>query len=343
MRLSVACCLAFFVTFAFAVSTVRVSDNVHELYEQFKRDYGKVYTNEDDLKRFAIFKDNLVRAQQYQLQEQGTAKYGVTRFSDLTPEEFAAKFLNSRINNEVERVKLNDLGAAPNSLDWRKKGAVGPVEDQGWCGSCWAFSVAGNIEGQWFLKTGQLVSLSKQQLVDCDEVDSGCSGGYPPETYKEIIRMGGLELQKDYPYHARDEECQLDKSKLLAKIDGSIVLEADEKKQAAYLAKHGPLSVALNADYLQFYQSGISHPTKSMCPPEGLNHAVLSVGYGYEAGVPYWIIKNSWSESWGEEVSCEWATSKSTEEMEHVESINWLRLRLLIDEKTFIHVDLKKT
>ncbi|KAA3674844.1 cathepsin F, partial [Paragonimus westermani] len=267
-----------------------VPENAPELFEQFKRDYGKVYTNGD----------NLVRAQRYQLQEQGTAKYGVTRFSDLTPEEFAANFLSSRINSKVKHMKLNDTEAAPNSLDWRKKGAVGPVENQGSCGSCWAFSVAGNVEGQWFLKTGQLAILSKQQLVDCDQLDSGCNGGYPPETYKEIMRMGGLELQKDYPYHARDEQCQLDRSKLLAKIDDSIVLEANEEKQAAYLAKHGPLSVALNADYLQFYQCGISHPTKSMCPPEGMNHAVLSVGYGYEDGVPYWIIKNSWSESWGE-------------------------------------------
>ncbi|KAF6769236.1 hypothetical protein AHF37_11679 [Paragonimus kellicotti] len=278
MRLSVVCSLVIFVNYAFAVITIPVPDNARELYEQFKRDYGKIYTNEDDLKRFAIFKDNLVRAQKYQLNDRGTARYGVTRFSDLTPEEFATNFLSSRINNEVERVKLNDLDAVPNSLDW--------------------------LSRVYCLYFAQF-----KQLVDCDQVDSGCNGGYPPETYKEIVRMGGLELQKDYPYHARDEECQLDKSKLLAKIDDSIVLEADEKKQAAYLAKHGPLSVALNANYLQFYQSGISHPTKSMCPPEQLNHAVLSVGYGYEDGVPYWIIKNSWSENWGEEVSCEWCIS----------------------------------
>nr|AAY81945.1 cysteine protease 7 [Paragonimus westermani] len=300
MRLFTVSCLVVVVGCAFAVNTVRVPDNARELYEQFKRDYGKAYANEDDQKRFAIFKDNLVRAQQYQMQEQGTAKYGVTQFSDLTPEEFAAMYLGSRIDERVDRVQLNDLQTAPASVDWRKKGAVGPVEDQGSCGSCWAFSVTANVEGQWFLKTGRLVSLSKQQLVDCDRLDHGCSGGYPPYTYKEIKRMGGLELQSAYPYTSWKQACRIDRSKLVAKIDDSIVLETDEEKQAAWLAEHGPMSTCLNAGPLQFYQSGILHPSKAMCSPEGLNHAVLTVGYDTEHGVPYWTVRNSWGTRWGE-------------------------------------------
>ncbi|KAF8563312.1 hypothetical protein P879_11129 [Paragonimus westermani] len=300
MRLYTVSCLTFLVGCVFAVSTVQVPDSARELYEQFKRDYGKSYANDDDEKRFAIFKDNLLRAQRYQEQELGTAKYGVTQFFDLTPEEFAAKFLSSRFDDQVERVQLNDLKAAPESVDWRELGAVAPVEDQGSCGSCWAFSVAGNVEGQWFLKTGQLVSLSKQQLVDCDVQDSGCDGGYPPTTYGEIIRMGGLEAQRDYPYVGREQPCKLDESKLLAKINSSIVLEANEKKQAAYIAEHGPMSSGINAVTLQFYQSGISHPSRYECNPGGLNHAVLTVGYDTENGIPYWIIKNSWGTGWGE-------------------------------------------
>ncbi|KAF5400856.1 hypothetical protein PHET_05911 [Paragonimus heterotremus] len=173
MRLSTVSCLIFLVGCAFAVSTVRVPDNARQLYEQFKRMMvsdilgppGQHTIRVDDEKRFAIFKDNLVRAQNYQLHEQGTARYGVTQFSDLTPEEFAAKYLSSPIDDQVERVQLNDLKSAPESFDWRERGAVAPVENQGSCGSCWAFSVAGNVEGQWFLKTGQLVSLSKQVIV----------------------------------------------------------------------------------------------------------------------------------------------------------------------------------
>nr|AAD34707.1 cysteine proteinase [Paragonimus westermani] len=204
------------------------------------------------------------------------------------------------MNDQVERVRPTGLKAAPERMDWREWGAVGPVENQGSCGSCWAFSVAGNVEGQWFLKTGQLVSLSKQQLVDCDVMDYGCGGGWPTNAYMEIMRMGGLELQSDYPYVGVQQQCYLNKEKLLAKIDDLIVLGAYEEEHAAYLAEHGPLSSALNAGYLQFYQSGISHPSYEECSPASLNHAVLTVGYDTENGVPYWIIKNSWGTGWGE-------------------------------------------
>ncbi|KAF5402407.1 Cysteine proteinase Cathepsin L [Paragonimus heterotremus] len=300
MQLPTIICIVFWLACAFAVSTVRVPDNARELYEQFKQDYGKLYTNDDDEKRFAIFKDNLVRAQTYQMHERGTAEYGVTQFFDLTPEEFAAKYLNSPIDDQMEYEQLNDLKAAPEHIDWREKGAVAPVENQGKCGSCWAFAVVGNVEGQWFLKTGQLLSLSKQQLVDCDVVDRGCNGGWTRKTYGEIIRMGGLEAQQDYPYIARKQECRLDKSKLVAKIDSSIALWPDERKHAAWLAEHGPVVASLNANYLQYYRSGISHPSRHECNPKRTNHAVLTVGYGTENGIPYWIIKNSWGVRWGE-------------------------------------------
>ncbi|KAF8563513.1 hypothetical protein P879_09702 [Paragonimus westermani] len=290
---------------AFAGTTIppysQSTENARELYEQFKRDYRKVYSNDDDEKRFVIFKDNLVRAQMYQLHDQGTAEYGVTQFSDLTPEEFAAKFLGSRIDSQVEHVQLNDLKAAPEKVDWREKGAVGPVEDEGQCRSNWAFSIAGNIEGQWFRKTGQLFDLSKQQLIDCQLMGGGCNDVYSPATYLEIVKMGGLELAEDYPYVAKRQNCQMNPSKIVATIDGAVILEADERKQAAWLAENGPMSVGLNANYLQFYRSGISHPSETQCPPAEMNHAGLTVGYGVEDDVPYWIVKNSWGKSWGEE------------------------------------------
>ncbi|TGZ68099.1 hypothetical protein CRM22_004440 [Opisthorchis felineus] len=274
-----------------------------QLYEEFKVNYGKVYENEDDKLRFAIFKNNLKRVQHYQNHDQGTAVYGITKFSDLTAEEFRLRYLGARFDREPSRagcVVFNGLGDIPERFDWRELGAVGPIQDQGDCGSCWAFSTIGNIEGQWFKKTGQLLTLSEQQLVDCDSVDDGCGGGYPPDTYGDIVKMGGLELNADYPYIAADGVCKMDRSKFRAYVNKSLVLPTKEEQQAAWLAKNGPLSAGINADYLQFYISGVMHPTHSECSPSGLNHAVLSVGFGSEHNIPYWIVRNSWGKNWGE-------------------------------------------
>ncbi|KAA3672327.1 cathepsin F [Paragonimus westermani] len=283
----------------------RDPDNARELYEEFKRYYNKRFSNDDDEYRFTVFKNNLMRAELYQTLEQGTATYGITQFSDLTAEEFRALYANANMKNRprTRETDVENVQHIPDSVDWRSLGAVNPVEQQGACGSCWAFSTIGNVEGQWFRKTGDLIVLSKQQLVDCDRVDEGCNGGFPMDAYNELRRMGGVEAQRTYPYTGRQSVCRLDKRRFVAYLNDSVMLPKDEMKQAAWLADNGPLSVALNADQLQFYRGGISHPPEDLCPASGLNHAVLSVGYGSENGTPYWIIKNSWGTRWGEKVS----------------------------------------
>lgn len=254
----------------------------------------------------------MAKIEQLNREEKGTAKYGVTKFADLSPEEFE-KLVGTRpemadeneINSHRITVDLDDE-ELPSTFDWRDKGAVTEVKDQGFCGSCWAFSVTGNIEGQNKLKRGQLISLSEQELVDCDKKDSGCGGGFMVNAYQSVKELGGLETESDYPYDGYlSEGCSYNKSLVKVTIDSYVVLPKNETQMAQWLVKNGPISVGLNAGAMQFYMRGISHPWRWTCSPKKMNHGVLIVGYGEGTSrwskkvLPYWIIKNSWGSSYG--------------------------------------------
>ena len=195
----------------------------------------------------------------------------------------------------------------PDSVDWREKGAVTEVKDQDICGSCYAFSSAGALEGQIFRKTGKLINLSEQQIVDCDSLDDGCEGGTMSSVYEYIKNAGGIESYEDYPYvsgknNLPNDKCYFKKDKVVAIDTGYVELPpGNEEKLKGALATVGPISVAITAlKSLKQYKGGIYHDPA--CDIKNLNHGVLLVGYGTDklTGTPYWLIKNSWGHKWGE-------------------------------------------
>lgn len=157
------------------------------------------------------------------------------------------------------------------------------------------------------MQSGKLVSLSEQELVDCDKMDDGCNGGLPDNAYRAIEQMGGLELESDYPYEGVDEKCMFNKTLAKVQISGAVNITKNETGMAQWLVHNGPISIGINANAMQFYMGGISHPWKMLCNPTNLDHGVLIVGYGikdyplFHKKLPYWIVKNSWGKSWGEQ------------------------------------------
>ncbi|PSS31298.1 Cysteine protease [Actinidia chinensis var. chinensis] len=291
--------------------------NAENHFSLFKSKYGKTYaTQEEHDYRFSVFKANLRRAKRHQLLDP-SAVHGVTKFSDLTPAEFRRNFLGlkSRLKlpADAQKAPILPTNNLPDDFDWREKGAVTGVKNQGSCGSCWSFSTTGALEGAHFLATGELVSLSEQQLVDCDHecdpeergaCDEGCNGGLMNSAFEYTLKAGGLVREEDYPYTGRNGQCKFDKSKIAASVSNFSVISVDEDQVAANLVKNGPLAVGINAVYMQTYIGGVSCPY--LCGKH-LDHGVLLVGYGASAYAairfkekPYWIIKNSWGESWGE-------------------------------------------
>ncbi|XP_058093781.1 cysteine proteinase COT44-like [Magnolia sinica] len=279
------------------------------IYHPDERSYG----NGDDmlLKKFHVFKNNAMYIHASNKRSNVTYELGLNKFADLSNEEFRAiytqqpqRVLGQQIEGGAKRnfIYGNTSEPLPATMDWRKKGAVTGVKDQGSCGSCWAFSTIAAVEGINQIKTGELVALSEQELVDCDKkINEGCNGGLMDYAFQFIVENGGISSERDYPYTATDNQCDLTKKKSgVVVIDGyeDVPVNSDDALMRA--VAHQPVSVGIEAGGLefQFYLNGVFTGTCGT----NLDHGVSVVGYGTtNKGIKYWIVKNSWGSDWGED------------------------------------------
>lgn len=279
--------------------------------------------------RYKIFEGNLLKIGA--MNEKGAGIYShMSPFADWTAEEFRAMQTLGRGgeggdaigSTATELFSFPGARDPPAAFDWREHGAVSAVKNQGSCGSCWAFSVIGNLEGAYHLKLNgtrgatEITQLSEFEIVECDTEDHKCNGGLP-STALQFLQDKRLPVvpQADYRYFVPEllwnPRCHPDRLKKhplfyvrsWAFIGNKGNATNDEGKLAQALVTHGPLSVGLNAAGMQFYFGGVADPRKWIgCDPDQLDHGVTLVGYGVDAKSqkPYWSIKNSWGSWWGE-------------------------------------------
>ncbi|PFH31942.1 cathepsin CPL [Besnoitia besnoiti] len=281
-----------------------------DAFRSFQSAYGKVYASPEEVeKRYAIFKSNLVYIHTHN-QQGFSYTLKMNQFGDLSREEFRQKYLGFK---KARNLKSHHLGVAedlagvrsdelPQAVDWRTRGCVTPVKDQRDCGSCWAFSTTGALEGTQCARSGKLISLSEQELMDCSrpQGNESCNGGEMADAFQYVIDNDGICSEEAYPYLARDAECRAQSCKKVFKISGfKQVPQKSETAMKAALARHGPVSVAIEADQMpfQFYHDGVFDAS---CGTD-LDHGVLLVGYGTDpkTNKDFWIMKNSWGSSWG--------------------------------------------
>ncbi|KAF8796168.1 Cathepsin L-like like protein [Argiope bruennichi] len=270
-------CLALFALFAVAAARHSLFDpELNEHWENFKKVFGKNYNEREEVTRRQIWERRLADIVRHNLRyDLGLHSFrkGLNEYSDLEHDEFMKTFNGYRRqpghkSNGTTWVPAFNANI-PDQVDWRDKGLVTPVKNQQQCGSCWAFSTTGSLEGQHKKKTGQLVSLSEQNLVDCSEPEGnqGCDGGLMDQAFQYIKDNKGIDTEDSYPYTAE-------------------VLQETEVQK-----------FQMNSVLIYYFEDGVYD--ESECSSEQLDHGVLVVGYGTEDGSDYWLVKNSWGTTWG--------------------------------------------
>jgi hypothetical protein len=280
-----------------------------EQFLEFQRQYNKVYYSVEEFnKRYQIFEDNLLIAQELARLNNYSATFGVTKFSDLTRDEFRSKYLMKKFPGKdapklptLPPFEIRPRGPDPNNYDWNSAGVITPVYNQGECGSCWAFSATETIESYFALGGGQLTQLSMEQIVDCDTngQDEGCNGGFPSGAYQYVESVGGLDSLANYPYVAEGgnaENCQFPDGNIVADVTSYNSVDG-ESGLYAQVSTNGPVSVCVDASSWQYYTGGIL----TQCG-NNVDHCVQLTGYqNYNAqdGSSAWNVRNSWGTDWG--------------------------------------------
>jgi len=297
----------------------------------FKNRHQKVYASEEEEgQRFVNLHASLERIRAHNEQPGQSWKKGLNQFSDMSDEEFSRVVLMAPQNCSATQV-ASPAASAPKALDlparidWRERGVISEVKNQGHCGSCWTFSSTGCLEAHMAIKydSWHAPRLSEQQLVDCAQAfdNQGCDGGLPSHAFEYVRAAGGLDTEFHYPYHATDGKCSFNSTLRKAAAEsasefqpssagigvqvpgGSVNLTVgDEDSLKFHLATHGPVSIAFQvASDFRDYSHGVYTSTVCKNGPGDVNHAVLAVGYGVDPDtkMPYWLVKNSWDYSWG--------------------------------------------
>jgi cathepsin F len=297
-----------FIAVALATCTLNLSDKkenyINRKFNEHAEKHNLTFsTNEERDARFRVFASNYLKMEKASINnDDATYTLGFNKFSTIGPKEFKRTYANLKISvsdyaNKTVKTGIKVKGAAPESFDWREKGAIGPVKDQGSCGSCWAFSAVGNLEALYHIRDGKHETISEQELVDCDKVDDGCHGGLMENAFSYAENSKGIMREVHYPYTGRHLNCKSTDKVKYGQVNRHHKFEQVTEEQLKELIyNHGPMTIAINADPLQSYEGGIINDNAEECDPDALDHGVLVVGYTPEA----WIIRNSWGKNWGE-------------------------------------------